>query len=321
MSSRKPKLVGTVFKLFGKQASVRVDIEQGHRVFDCHLRGRLFDDEEADVKTQIAVGDRVEIDPLVALELHAPDETVPGVLHEVLERRTAVVRMAGRRKPRLQVLAANVDQLVVVSALLEPPLKTGLIDRYLAIAETAQIAPAVCLNKVDLDDGVLLDEARRSLRLYAELGYPLVFTCAKKGVGLDELRALLMNKRSMLVGHSGVGKSKLATAMVPDAKLASGEVTRRGRGRHTTSASTLLALDFGGELVDTPGVRELSLRHIDRADLAAAFVEFRPHLDACHFSTCSHVPEPHCGVKNAVDEGAISRTRYESYCGLYEELG
>ncbi len=243
-----------------------------------------------------------------------------GVIHRVLPRKTALVRRTGTRKPRRQVLAANVDQIVVVSALVDPHYKTGLIDRYLVIAEEARIAPALCLNKIDLGDEATLERAKEQLSVYPPLGYPLVLTSAKRGDGLEELRVLLSNKRSVLVGHSGVGKSKLAGWVQPGVRLSSAEVDRRGKGRHTTTASKLFPLDFGGELVDTPGVRELSVHHIERKGLAHHFVEMRPFLHHCRFALCSHVPEPDCRIKEAVESGEIARARYESYVHLFEEL-
>jgi ribosome biogenesis GTPase len=262
----------------------------------------------------MAVGDEVQLDPVEPLVGEGPFR---GVIHTVLPRRTALLRQLGSRKPRLQVVAANVDQIAIVSALVEPPYKTGLIDRYLVIAHHAAIAPALCLNKIDLGDEPLRAQAKQDLSIYESLGYPVVWTSAKKGLGVDELRRLLAGKRSVLVGHSGVGKSKLAAAVQPGLHLSSGEVDRRGRGRHTTTASTLFPLDVTGELVDTPGVRELSIRHVPREELSRYFREFLPFLEQCRFTSCSHIPEPHCGVKTALGEGKISEARYESYRRLY----
>lgn len=303
--------VGTVIKILGKEVSVRADTPDGPQVLECHLRGRLFEDPSEDFRNQVAVGDRVDVDPVGVGK---------GVIHRVLPRERALVRLVPGRKAKLHVLAANVDQIVIVSALVDPPFKPALIDRYLVIAHHAGIAPALCLNKIDLGDDAKREAARGALHVYRSLGYPVVETSAKTGAGLPELRSLLAEKRSVLVGHSGVGKSKLAAALQPGIRLASGEVDRRGRGRHTTTASTLFRLDFGGELVDTPGVRELGIRHVKREDLPGCLPEFRPFLGKCRFTSCSHIPEPGCAVKAALDEGAVRRERYESYSRLYEEL-
>lgn len=262
----------------------------------------------------MAVGDEVQLDPVEPLVGEGPFR---GVIHTVLPRRTALVRQLGGRKPRLQVLAANVDQIVIVAALVEPPYKTGLIDRYLVIAHDARIAPALCLNKIDLGDEPTRARAKQDLSIYESLGYPVVWTSAKTDLGIEALRALLTGKRSVLVGHSGVGKSKLAAAVKPGLHLSSGEVDRHGRGRHTTTASTLFPLDGTGEIVDTPGVRELSIRHVPREKLTVYFREFVPFVEGCRFTSCSHIPEPHCGVKAALAEGRISEMRYESYRRLY----
>jgi len=304
-------LVGTVFKILGKEVSVRVDTARVPRVVECYLRGRLFDDPSGDFRNQVAVGDRVELDAV---------GEVKGVIHRVLPRERVLVRLVPGRKARLHVLAANVDQIVIVSALVDPPYKAGLIDRYLVIAHQAGIAPALCLNKIELGDPGTREKAREIFSIYRSLGYPFVETSAKTGAGIPELRSLLAGKRSVLVGHSGVGKSKLAAAVQPGTRLSSGEVDRRGLGRHTTTASTLFPLDFGGELVDTPGVRELGIRHVKREELERCFLEFRPFLGKCRFTSCSHIPEPGCAVKAALDERAVARERYESYRRLYVEL-
>jgi ribosome biogenesis GTPase len=305
-------LVGTVFRILGKAVSVRV----GDDVYECYLRGRLFEGgAQSETRSQLAVGDNVELTPL---DRHEGMER--GVIHSVRERETMLVRQLGGKKPRLQVLAANLDQLVIVSALDRPRFKTGLIDRYLVIAHHAGIAPALVLNKIDLGDERAREEARAELSIYEKLGYPVVMACAKSGEGLQALRDTLRDRRSALAGHSGVGKTKLAAAIQPGIELSSGSVDRRGKGRHTTTASTLFPLGFGGELVDTPGVRELSIRHVPREALAPGFVEMRPYLGKCHFATCSHTAEPYCAVKKALTTGAISKPRYESYCHLFEEL-
>ncbi|MGH9324484.1 MAG: ribosome small subunit-dependent GTPase A [Vicinamibacteria bacterium] len=311
MEEVSPSLVGTVFKILGKEVSVRVETPEGIRVLECYLRGRLFDSAEGAFQNQIAVGDEVELDAI---------RDTRGVIHRVLPRSRALVRLGPGRKAKLQVLAANVDRIVIVSALFDPPYKTGLIDRYLVIAHQAEISPALAVNKIDLAGETTRRKAEGALAIYRSLGYPLIWTSARSGAGIPELRSLLANRRSVLVGHSGVGKSKLAAAIQPGIRLSSGDVDRHGRGRHTTTASTLFSLDSGGELVDTPGVRELSIRHVKREELERSFIELRPFLGECRFTSCSHIPEPGCAVKNAVDAGAIARERYMSYERLYHEL-
>jgi ribosome biogenesis GTPase len=312
-----PTLAGTVFRILGKEVSVRVPTRDGPRTIECYLRGRLFGEQRSETSNQLVVGDSVELD---AIEPMVGEGPFRGVIHGVRPRRTALVRRVGGRKPRIQVLAANLDQLVVVSAIVDPPYKTGLIDRYLVIAHHAGISPSLCLNKIDLGDETALRKADQELGTYRSIGYSVVLTSAKSGTGLPELQAILKGKRSVLAGHSGVGKSKLAAAIQPGIRLSSADVDRHGRGRHATTASTLFTLDFGGELVDTPGVRELSIRQVERNDLARCFLDFRPFLERCHFTSCSHIPEPHCAVKEATEGGSISRARYESYVRLYEEL-
>jgi ribosome biogenesis GTPase len=299
---------GTVVTLLGKACTVRAE----GRDYLCHLRGRLFEKPD----TQIAVGDEVEFDPLG----DSAGPLATGALHALEARRTSLSRPATRRGGRPQVIAANVDQLVVVSALKDPPLRTGLLDRYLIIAHRAGLEAAICLNKMDLAGPGEREAAESRLRPYRDLGLPTVLTSARTGEGVDAFRDVLRGKRSVLAGHSGVGKSKLAGLVQPGLELASSEVGRKGKGRHTTSATRLVSLDFGGELVDTPGVRELGLRDLEREELALHFVDFGPYLDGCRFTSCSHIPEPDCAVKDAVSRGAIAGERYQSYVHLYHEL-
>ncbi len=309
---------GTVTKLYGKGCIVATD-PSAQEQYECYLRGRLF--EKPGV--QFAVGDRVEFDPVE--EFHHAGSSgdknrLTGVIHEILPRRSALTRPAKRKEQKPQLIAANVDQLIIVSSLKKPQYKTGLIDRYLIVAHRAEIETTLCLNKIDLGQPKELEKARTELQPYKDLGFPVVWSSAKTGEGCDDLRALLKDKRSVLVGHSGVGKSKLAGRIQPGVTLASSAVRRSGKGRHTTSVSTLIPLEFGGELVDTPGVRELGVVDMSREELARYFIEFEPFLGSCKFKSCSHIPEPGCAIKEAVESGEIHRVRHESYENLYREL-
>ena len=314
-------MIGNVVRLLGKVCSVRPETETD-QLFECSLRGRLFETGVA----QIAVGDRVEFDPVEEPHAQAghPEVDAPqhghGVIHQILPRRSALIRPPSKRGGQPQIVAANLDQLVIVSALTEPRYKTGLIDRYLVIAHRASIAAAICLNKIDLASPEEMAKAHADLRPYLRLGLPLILTSALGGKGIEDLKGLLKDKRSVLVGHSGVGKSKLAGRLQPGLKLASASLTREGKGRHTTSVSTLFDLEFGGELVDTPGVRELGITDLPQGDLAGHFADFQAFLGDCRFTSCSHIPEPGCAVREAVESGKISPARYDSYVRLYHEL-
>lgn len=309
---------GTVTKLHGKACTVRPDSPL-LEPYECYLRGRLFEN----AKNHFAVGDRVEFDPVEEFHHHGAsgdEDRLTGVIHEILPRRSALYRPAKKREQEPQLVAANIDQLVVVSALKRPPYKTGLIDRYLIISGRSDLRAVLCLNKIDLGQPREIESARRRLRPYRDLGYPLILTSALTGEGCQELKDRLEDKRSVLVGHSGVGKSKLAGKIQPGVTLTSSDVRRSGKGRHTTTVSSLIQLDFGGELVDTPGVRELGIDDVGRMELARHFDEFEPYLGKCQFKSCSHIPEPGCAVKAALKDKKIHRARYESYERLYHEL-
>ena len=258
----------------------------------------------------IAVGDRVDV-------LLQPNGE--GLLRGVEPRQGGKLsrRAAGERDVE-QVVAANVDQLVAVAAAADPPLNRGLLDRLLVSAERGELDVVVCLNKIDLAGGAdfagLLDGYRR-------LGYRALATSALTGSGVEELRQALKDRTSVLAGASGVGKSALLMAVQPGLELRVGEVSAAtGKGRHTTSAVSLLPLEAGGYVVDTPGVREFALYAVERDELGQCFPEMRALFGQCRFGNCSHLHEPGCAIVAAVQGGGIDPARYESYCRIYESL-
>ena len=243
-----------------------------------------------------------------------------GLIIAVELRENALVRAdALGRRP--QTLAANLDRVWVVSAL-DPPPKSGLIDRYLVAAHANHIPVGLILNKIDLFmDEEHVDELDVLLGPYRQLSLPILLLSATEGEGLAELREALEGERSVFVGHSGVGKTSLLNAMIPGLNEAVNAVSdATGKGQHTTTTSTLYRLSGGGELIDSPGIRAFGLWGMPAEELKDHFVEFLEYAPQCYFNNCAHLHEPDCAVLRAVEEGYISFERYDAYIRIYEDL-
>ncbi|MEW7976786.1 MAG: small ribosomal subunit biogenesis GTPase RsgA [Candidatus Sedimenticola endophacoides] len=257
----------------------------------------------------VVCGDRVVWQPTT------PGE---GVVTAIMERTTALVRpnFSGEEKP----LAANISQLVVVLAP-EPGPSRYLIDQYLVAAENIGVGAVLALNKRDLLDPQAQRRFLSAFGDYAHIGYPLVQISAREAAGLTPLHQLLHDHTSLLVGQSGVGKSSLINALLPDLNLQVGRLSRASRlGRHTTSATSLYHLPGGGRLIDSPGVRSFCFSRITRAQLEAGFREFTPYLGHCRFSDCAHDREPGCALRAALDTGAIHHQRLHNFLHMAEKL-
>jgi ribosome biogenesis GTPase len=284
----------------------RVDV-QGQTVL-CTVR-RSLGAADTGFTNVVAVGDEV----IVAL-----DGAGRGVVEAILPRRSALTRPDVFYSHLQQVIVANADQLLAVASWRNPALWPELLDRYLIAAERHNLQPLICLNKVDL--AADRRECRTVLEPYTQLGYRTVLASAVTGEGVAELRELLRGRTSILAGLSGVGKSSLLAAVQPGLNLRIAEVsTRHHAGRHTTTQVNLLKLEMGGQVVDTPGIREFGLSGLQPKDL----VRFYPELAAitgCRYANCSHVHEPGCAVRLAVREGRLSTVRYDSYCKIRKSL-
>jgi ribosome biogenesis GTPase len=272
----------------------------------CRLRGRLksFGTKK---RTVLAVGDRVKFRRTGADE---------GVIEAIEPRRTLLSRADSKHPDREQVVAANVDQLVVVASMQLPPLKPRLIDRYLVAAGRGSLEPLICLNKIDLDAD---NERQHWIDLYGRLGYRVLPVSAEIDEGIDALRAALAGRISVFAGQSGTGKSSLLNAVQPGLNLRTGEINpETQKGRHTTTEVSLLPLSGGGAVVDTPGIRSFGLWDVRPEELEACYVEFVERVAGCKFADCTHRHEAGCAIRAAVDAGEIAAERYESYCVLYE---
>ena len=276
--------------------------------------GSLRRDTVASAATtlKLAVGDHVRLED---------DESGSVSIAEIEPRRSRLARRAPGGGIGERIVAANIDQVLVVFAAANPEPHPRMLDRFLVIAEANELAARVVINKVELAGGVTA--VRERWKEYEKAGYHVHYTSVKERVGLDELHDALAGQVSALTGPSGVGKSSLMNAMFPGLDLRVAEISESvNKGRHTTVGAWLYPLPGtdAGYVADTPGLREVGMWGLDPRALDVCFPEFRPHLDRCRFADCTHVVEPECGVRMGMEEGVISRERYESYRKLREEL-
>ena len=239
-----------------------------------------------------------------------------GMVEAVLPRRSALARPDVFYSHLQQVIVANVDQVLIVAAWREPAFWPELVDRYLIAAARYNLAPIICINKIDLadEDADEAAELARTVAAYRQAGYPVLPTSARTGDGLAALREALAGRTTALAGLSGVGKSSLLSAVEPGLNLRTSEVSsRRHEGRHTTTQVTLHPLAAGGFVADTPGIREFGLSGLRGCDLPRFYPEIAAEAEACAYADCSHTREPGCAVKAAVRAGRIAAVRYDSY--------
>jgi ribosome biogenesis GTPase len=277
-------------------------VETGQGFVVCQLRGKL---KQGRAKGDIAaLGDNVQITVL-------PDGS--GVIEEVEERERAIVRLDPRPQGDYQqVLLANPDQAVFVFACTHPNPRLKMLDRFLVIAEKQRIQAVIVANKIDL-----VDDPEELFGLYEKIGYRVLYTSTKTRAGIEELHAVLVGKISAFAGPSGVGKSSLLNAMQPGLGLAVNEISHAvNKGKHTTVTRQLFPLEGGGYVADTPGWKSLALWDTEPEEIDAYFPELRELVQHCQFSDCTHIHEPGCAVRRALEQGKIHPERYESYLRL-----
>ncbi|MDD2222401.1 MAG: small ribosomal subunit biogenesis GTPase RsgA [Pseudomonas sp.] len=285
---------GLVIAHFGVQVEVEAESEElAGQTYRCYLRANL---------PALVTGDRV---------VWRPGNQGLGVIVAQLPRHSELRRPDSRGQ--LKPVAANVDLIVIVFAPLPEP-HANLIDRYIIAAEHAGIKPLLLLNKSDLLDPSGSSRAHNLLNTYHSLGYPLLEVSAYSGDGLAKLQAQLNNQVSVFVGQSGVGKSSLVNCLLPDTDTRVGPLSElTGKGTHTTTTARLFHFPAGGDLIDSPGIREFGLSHVSVADVEAGFIEFQEHLGLCRFRNCSHEHEPGCALLAAVEAGKIHPQRLASF--------
>ncbi len=299
---------GTVIKSTGSWYNVRMDSGD---VLPCRIVGK-FRLNGLNITNPVAVGDKVEISP----------EGESGLIQKILPRLNYVARQSPRSKHDLHLLASNVDQALLISTIIQPNLKPGFIDRFLMMTEPSDIPVIIAFNKSDLYSEDDMELYKIMHYIYTAIGYKVILVSADTGYGKEELASLLKGKVTLVGGQSGVGKSSLVNRIQPQLHLRTKQISGySGKGQHTTTFAEMLELDFGGAIIDTPGIKTLSFNNLEPADVAHNFREFFKLSVGCRFGgQCLHRNEPGCAIKSAIEAGEVSEVRYENYLAILEEV-
>ncbi|MGV3585946.1 MAG: ribosome small subunit-dependent GTPase A [Adhaeribacter sp.] len=300
---------GVVIKSTGSWYLVR---DADGNLHPCRLRGK-FKLKDAKVSNPLAVGDRV------TFEREASEENT-AIINHIEPRQNYIIRKSTHKTAHSHIIAANLDQALLVVTLVSPRTSFGFIDRFLVTAEAYDIPVTIIYNKIDLYD----EEDRRYQEaisgLYSQIGYPGISCSAEKEFGLAAVQAVMQDKTSLVSGHSGVGKSTLINKLVPDLALKTSEISDYSdKGKHTTTFAEMFEVNPTSFIIDTPGIKELGLVDIEENELGHFFPEIRDRMKDCKYYNCRHLNEPGCAVVPAVKAGQIALTRYESYRSILAE--
>lgn len=304
----KHQATGTVYKSTGSWYRVKTD---NGEVLEARVKGK-FRLAGKKLTNPVAVGDRVQ------LQWNTSDE---ATITEILPRNNYVLRQSPRKKHFLHLLAANIDQAMLIVTVVEPSLKPGFIDRFLLMTETHDIPVVIVFNKSDLWGAEEIEKFEEFRSIYQGIGYKVMQSSAVSGDGLPAIKEELKSCTTLVGGHSGVGKSSLINALHPELELRTDKISDySGKGQHTTTFAEMFDLPGGGRLIDTPGIKTLGFNHFEVMDVAHNFREFFKLSSQCKFNNCMHLNEPKCAVREAVEEGNIAPTRYRSYLQIVEEI-
>jgi ribosome biogenesis GTPase len=262
----------------------------------------------------IAVGDEVEMEVEDVQEESA-------IISQIHDRRNYIARVSPHNKRQHHIIASNIDQSLLFATLRDPKTSQGFMDRFLISCEAYHVPAIILFNKADIYKKKEMERFEALQEMYQQIGYTVLLTSVKETQGLESVKALLHDRITLLSGHSGVGKSTLINALFPDFQLRTQEVSNwSGKGMHTTTFAEMFDLPGGGQVIDTPGIRELGLVDIEQEELSHYFPEMRNRLQNCQFNNCMHLEEPGCAIKAAVAGGEIHEDRYMSYYNLYHSM-
>lgn len=302
-------MTGTVYKSTGSWYTVKT--ENG-KSFECRIKGK-FRLKGIKSTNPIAVGDHVDF------ELETKNDEVTGVINKIHDRTNYIIRKSVNLAKQTHIIASNIDQVLLIVTIDNPPTFASFIDRFLASAEAYSIKTILLFNKIDSYDDNALQELKYLSSIYRKIGYQCLEISAKSGINIDKVKQLMIDKVSMFAGHSGVGKSTLVNAIEPGLGLKTKEISNQHQqGQHTTTFAEMYDLSFGAKIIDTPGIKGFGLVDMDKEEVGDYFPEFFALKQECKFNNCLHVQEPNCAVKKGLEEGEIAYSRYKSYLQILE---
>ena len=303
---------GVVYKSTGSWYVVK---DENGQVWNARMKGLFKIDEDITSTNPIAVGDIVEIAPENEIERSV-------TIHKIHDRRNYINRQSPRARYQHHIVAANLDQCLLLATIKDPKTSQGFIDRFLVACEMYHVPAIIVFNKYDLYKTKEQQKFEEWKEIYESIGYTVLSISVKENTGIKEVEELLKDKTTLISGHSGVGKSSFINAVMPGVDIRTKDVSGwSGKGMHTTTFAEMYDLPFGGKIIDTPGMREFGLVDVERHELSGYFPEMRKRLNDCQFNNCLHINEPECAIKEAVISGEIHEDRYVSYYNILESLG
>jgi ribosome biogenesis GTPase len=303
---------GLVYKSTGSWYIVK---DENGQIWNARVKGIFKIDEDITSTNPIAVGDIVDLETENESEQSAMITNIHG-------RRNYINRQSPRIKYQQHIVAANIDQSLLIATIKEPRTSQGFIDRFLVACEMYHVSAIIIFNKYDLYKGKETTIFEQWKSMYENVGYKVVAMSVKENKGVDEVEKLLAGKISLISGHSGVGKSSFINAILPNGNITTKDISGwSGKGQHTTTFAEMYDLPFDGKIIDTPGMKEFGLIDLTKQELSGYFPEMKNRLNDCQFNNCLHMTEPGCAVKEAAINGEIHEDRYVSYCNILESLG